>query len=1150
MFRRSGLLVLSLAILACTVVHAQTTGGIAGRIVDQTGAAISGVYIVVNNTSTGQIINLRTGNAGQYATAVLPVGNYTIRFDAPGFSATVVTNIAVIATETVRADAVLRVASSGETVTIAAYSGMLRRDGPTLGRAVSNRVATALPLTTRNFTQILALSPGTAAFLSDATGVGKNTQPVSVNGARVTENNYRINGVDANTLGTNGPVLLAVPAPETIEEFKVQTSLCDATCGRAGGGNIQILTRSGTGQFHGRVYEYFGNDALNANDGFLKAARVPRPTLRRNIFGATAGGPVRLHKAFFFVSYQGMRETNGASLVNSISPSVVIAPQLTNDRSEATLASEFHLRGPVDARSLALLNAMLPNGAYLIPTPSPNGTFTASTPSTFREDQFNANVDLQATNSDSVSVKFFFANSSPRLSLPSFRGTGPNVPGFSSDGTFNNRIVSVEQVHAFSIRFANVARIGYSFNRNNTTPDEPLDDTQVGIQRSTAAAYPGLPLVRIAPNTGGIIFGTAPAVAGRAAVWTGTLSDTITAVRGDHTLRAGGEMRWNGNNYRIPNTSRGQIDFASFTTFLLGQVQSSTLGTGVVGRAWRARDFDLFVQDDWSIRPRLTINLGLRYELDPPVQDTLGRLSTFDPRLYAPRMATSNGVPVGPPAAGFVQAGNVTSAFETAGVPRVADGIADADRFNLAPRLGFAWSPFSSDNVVVRAGYGLFYSRATFQYASLTDRLPPDYVLATKANTSFADPFFNLPPANTFPTFITGVPLSGSPFDPRLHVPRFQQLNVGVQYAPRHDLVAEIAYVGSRGSRLFQQLAINQARLATATNPVVNQVTGQAITTNTPANAALRAPLQGVSLNGFTLDETTGQSNYNSFQASVTERAWRGLQFQLSYAWSKSLDDSSGVGGGPGASGLLNTSTVGDTGGVLGSQLDPHANRGLSDFDRTHRFVASYVWDIPSIGSGNHARQLLRDWQASGVVTAMSGLPIDIVDSNAGSLYGLDKGSAPLVRPNLIAGETCQAAHSNIPTGYYFNPTVFADPVVQAGAPIPSSGGSAVAGAKGTDIGNVGRNCLRGPGQVNVDFGLSRHVLIREKFSANFRADFFNVLNHRNLANPVSNLNAAATSGGTLDPNTGAVLNGGNFGRIMSSSANPRMIMLSVSVVF
>src|SRR5438552_2262300 len=275
----------------------------------------------------------------------------------------------------------------------------------------------------------------------------------------MTQNNVQINGIDANTMGTSAAVNLAVPAPETIQEFKVQTSLYDATFGRSGGGNVQIVTKSGSNHLHGAAYEYFRNDGLNANNPFLKAANVKRPVLKRNVYGGTLGGPLWKDRAFFFTSYQGTRETNGASILNSVSSSILVAQGLTDDRSEGALLRIFSPTIPtgqsIDPVALALLNVKLPNGGFLIPTPQANGRYSGSAISRFREDQFNVNVDYRVNEKNWLALKFFFANAPSTLALPSFKGTGSNVPGFGANQGNNVRVFAIQDVHTFSPRIFN-----------------------------------------------------------------------------------------------------------------------------------------------------------------------------------------------------------------------------------------------------------------------------------------------------------------------------------------------------------------------------------------------------------------------------------------------------------------------------------------------------------------------------------------------------------------------------------------------------------------------------------------------------------------------------------------------------------------------
>src|SRR5216117_2917699 len=320
-----------LSLSICALGQSQTTGRIVGTVKDERGAVIVGAEVTVTSLATAEERKVTTDTEGNYAVPLLPPGAYRVRVTANGFSSALFDSVQVVITETTTLNTALTVAGMiVDPVTVRA-APLIQTDGPQMGRVVDSRAVSELPLATRNFTQILALSPGTSVALPNNTALGRNLQNVSVNGARVTQNNFQLNGIDANKLETNATALVSVPAPETIQEFKVQTSLYDATFGRGAGGNIQAVTRSGTNAFHGAAYEYFRDDAFNANNPFLKAAGVKRPTLKRNVFGGLIGGPVKSDKAFFFVSYQGTRERNGAS-DNSLTSSILIAPGLTDDR--------------------------------------------------------------------------------------------------------------------------------------------------------------------------------------------------------------------------------------------------------------------------------------------------------------------------------------------------------------------------------------------------------------------------------------------------------------------------------------------------------------------------------------------------------------------------------------------------------------------------------------------------------------------------------------------------------------------------------------------------------------------------------------------------------------------------------------------------
>src|SRR5439155_6006838 len=357
-----------LSLSICALGQSQTTGRIVGTVKDERGAVIVGAEVTVTSLATAEERKVTTDTEGNYAVPLLPPGAYRVRVMANGFSSALFDSVQVVITETTTLNTALTVAGMiVDPVTVRA-APLIQTDGPQMGRVVDSRAVSELPLATRNFTQILALSPGTSVALPDNTALGRNSQNVSVNGARVMQNDFEINGIDANKIDTNSAAMVAVPAPETIQEFKVQTSLYDATFGRGGGGSIQAVTKSGSNDFHGGSYEYFRNDALNANNPFLKAAGVRRPTLKRNAFGGLLGGPIKPDRSFFFISYQGTRERNGASS-NSLSSSISVSPPgLTDDRSQQTLLSTFRPQLPnglpatsINSVALALLNARMHN---------------------------------------------------------------------------------------------------------------------------------------------------------------------------------------------------------------------------------------------------------------------------------------------------------------------------------------------------------------------------------------------------------------------------------------------------------------------------------------------------------------------------------------------------------------------------------------------------------------------------------------------------------------------------------------------------------------------------------------------------------------------------------------------------------------------
>ena len=1096
-----------------------STGQIVGTVRDQTGAVLPDVTIVVTEVATGIRRETKTDGSGSYAMPLLPPGTYTVEFSREGFRRIVRENVPVRLTLTTTVDAALEVAPLGaETVTVTEEAPLLQPDRPTTGRVIEERTIRQLPLATRNFQQLLALSPGTLAAVVRNTDVGRGDAIIQVNGQRQTQNNLQINGVDANSIALHSTFNLPVPATEAIQEFIVQTSLYDASQGRNSGGVIAAVTKSGTNEFHGNVYEFLRNRVLNANDFFLNASGQRRPILTRNQFGFTLGGPVVKDKTFFFGSYQGTRERNGTSLINSVT-SLVLPSALSDNRSAEALAAVGNALLPpgappltaanINPVALALLNARFPDGRLVVPSP-PRGaglfaTLTQSGLSRFREDQFNANLDHRLTANNTLSGKFFFNNDTTDAAITSFVIRPANaVLGWGGPLRRNNRVFSLRDTHVFSPSLINEARFGYARIFLEAVPREPLTGAQFGIDSPLKSLFPGLPQINV---FGLFTLGPEGLFDAEVVQEHFTYGDTITWVRGRHNIRAGFEGRHYPFLLRFRLWNRGFVQFLNFVDFLQGDMFISFIGTGDPEREPRIRDLGAFVQDDVKVSDRLTLNFGLRYELLGYTTEARGRLIGFFPGERRQ----------GPPPNGFVLAGNAKNVIP--GVPLVQETLIPQDENNWAPRIGFAWKPLRATNrLVVRGGYGLYYVRTSgqigggiqlFNYplfilpvgagSRLLTTLGFPLSVARNIGLPFARPFVQVPPPSAFPVvpeipsplrdqFGNPIPISGVYLDEGFRTPYTHQFGLNIQWEAVRNFLLEIGYAGARGIKLTQLFNLNQ--------PVLDPATGR-----------LTAPIPFFSNNGNIaagthLIQTTGQSYYHSLQLSVTKRLSRGLSFLASYTFSKSMDTNSGP-------------LAGDLAANPGDQQNHRLNRALSDWDRTHRFVYSFVYDLPKFyrGDSGLGKRVLNEWQVAGVAVVQSGLPFTVFATGGG-------GGTNLTRANFAPGFSGSAELKGPVANRltrFFNTAAFVPPL---GATFDPR----------APFGNAGRNILRGPDQRNLDLSLIKFIPIREATRLEFRAEFFNLTNTPSFANPDSNVLSAA------------------FGRISSTSTGPRVIQFALKV--
>ena len=1081
------------------------TGQLSGTVADTNGAVVPNATVKLTSLATAQPRETVTNDSGDFAFTLLPAGTYKLEVTATGFRTVVADEVRINVTQTTSMPIRLDAAVVSGMVTVNAEPPLVQQETSQVGRVVEEQSLRQLPLPTRNFQQLLTLSPGTSASVSNNTELGRGDSIISVNGQRTTSNNVRINGIDANSIGTNSTPNIAVPSTDSLQEFIVQTSLYDASQGRNAGGNVEAITKSGGNEFHGNAYYFLRNKALNANDYFLELAGQPKPVLTRNQYGGTLGGPLVKNRLFFFGSYQGTHERNGASLNNSLMFPFMPAQLRDDNRTAAGLAAAFGVTpSPV---IVSVLNAKLPNGQFAIPSPTTaSGLTPISGLSRFRENQFNANFDIKLSDNHTISVKNFFASNPTFQANYNFAGLGngsTQVPGTGGSLDIIQDLNSITDTYVFGPNVVNQARFGFSRLRVTSVPEEPFTASQFGITSPLRNLFPGMPTLTV---TGLFTLGSSPFADQSSRINAFTYGDTLSIVSGNHRLRFGGEYRRSQVNFYFNAFSRGQIIFANFNNFLVGN-GVSIIGSGVFDRALRVNDLSGFAQDDWKVNSRLTLNLGVRYDFYGYPVDQRGRLVNFVPEQF--RQGTT-AAPAGPPN-GFVQA----AGGSLPGVPQVDDTLIPNDKNNFAPRVGFAYRLNEAGTIALRGGYGIYYDRLSTRYANTQLLNFPYLALAVGLPgilRTISDPFIPVPQPNAFPVNATipsplsplspivGVPISGMFIDPKLKTPYVQQYNANIQWEVFKDYLLEVGYVGSKGTKLLQVITLNQ--------PVYNRAANVFVA---PLGTALSA--QKNTAGGIQQVQSTSNSSYNSLQISMTKRFSRGLQFLSAYTLGKSNDFYSG-------------GTINELFAIAGDQSDWRTNYGPSDFDRRHRFVTSFVYDLPKLESDSPAaRAFFNNWQVNGILTLQTGTPFSIVDAPNNNI---------IQRANFSAasGTILTSGSTESRLNQFFNPSAFV-----LSRPILAGGNLGTPNNPNFDpnnpFGNTPRNFLTGPGQKNLDLSVVKFIPIKEGIKGELRAEFFNLFNWTNFANPNSNIAVLPT-----------------FGRITATSSGPRVIQFAVKVNF
>jgi hypothetical protein len=1173
--KRSTYLLAGLALLLCHAGWAQissSTGAIQGAVSDPQNAVITGAKVSLTNEDTGATVSTVSQSDGSFVFPLLAPGRYKVEIQSPGFESSV-HEVTVEITKVSNVNARLKL---GQVSTIAEVQGtaeMVDTHTATTGDVITGTQIRDMPLPTRNFLDLTGLQAGTAARMQSAATVGRGTPILDVAGSRATVNNFVLDGVDANSFGSNSLSTVPVPNPDAVGEFRVSTSLYDASQGRGSGGNINVVLRSGSEHFHGGLFEFYRSNDFNANDFFANSQGKPVPVLLQNQFGGQAGGPIpKIKDTFWFFSYQGTRQKNGVSSLVSGSQ-----PVLPTVRTAATLGAAFGVNpANIDPVAVNLLNQTGQYGGLLYPSgscagvpgcngPGGIGLLVLSLPTIYNEDQESVTVDRNLFRNNHLAAQFFYAD------ITQFTPTGGGVSlGQGQNSPAKNKHGAVTDTETLTSHLLNEFRVGITNIKSATLGNENVKVGDIGMSKWDGNLYPGIPALSISGllSFGGIGVNSFQA-GGNTSI---TIGDTLSWTHGKHTLRAGIENRryaWNVDN---EYGTRGSMSFPDFPSFLTGTPNRLQVDVGSFQRNYRAQDVAWFVQDDFHVTRRLTLNLGLRYDYLGFPYDLNGKVGNFDPNLVpASCVAAGGGNCV---LAGFISPASLKGPLATPGVTNTT--LTTSNKTNFAPRVGFAYDLMGNGKLAVRGGFGYYYIRTSGQTLLQLIASPPwveQYLASGTAvvgSRVLSNPWpAGLPVPSQFPILpvmgqfngtytAAGAPNfvnpDGTPavaqslygFTRGIVTPYVQQYNLSVQYQLPKGWLMEAGYIGSHGRNLLVEPSLNQALLVNSSAPITynnalitanGHPNGITIAQNSNTNATLRVPVPGFAPAGLNLVTNEGYSHYNGFILEVSHAFAQGFQFKMDYTQSRSTDNDSGP-------------TGSDLDSFTNNQLYSQNNRGVSDFNQPHRFVFTGVWNIPGPRTGWKS-QVIGNWGLSGVYTIQSGFPFSISSTTGGGLAGLS--GSVTVRANSAACsylKTSGSVEENLNS--YMNPACFAViPNLPAGTVLsglsqqqgPGSGSyiignNGVAGDSGTGslFGYSGRNILQGPPQQRFDLALTKAFPIHPLGDAGrltFRAEAFKVFNNVIFSNPQANISNS------------------NFGHIISTvDGTGRILQLALKLSF
>ncbi len=1011
-----------LALFPAVAIAQIGTATLLGTVSDASGVPIAGASVVVRNMATGITHEFVTGENGGFEFPYLSQGTYQITGQKASFQTKVVSNYTLDVEQRSRLDLNLVPGQVTEQVQVTASGSVINTDSATVGQVINNQQVAALPLNGRNWISLAYTAPGvisadTAGTNADFFGQGGS---ISVNGSRMQDNNFTIDGTDNNDLLFGGFALnLSV---EAIQEFKVQNNIYTAEYGRSGGGQVNLVTKSGSNQFHGDAFDFLRNSYFDANNFFTPIS----PSLRRNQFGGILGGPIKRDRIFFFVDYEGERLAQALTQTTTTPTAAQRQGIFTSTIIDPTTNQPFP-NNTIPANRISPISSLILSDYYAQPNiaGATVNNYTSIFNETENDNQFTARVDLKLTDKDTIYG---------RVSHSIVNRFTPSV--FNQFGNATNITptnVTIDNVYVFSPQQINEFRVGFNrpigsaynsqvFGKDLITPSGIQDIVPV-----SSPQYIGFPAVSISGYaTVGLNYYSP--VADFPSFF--DFLDDHTYIKGNHTIKAGVEIKdmhqYNQTGYGI----NGDLAFSptftgnALSDFLLGMPSSTEKGVGTSREYLLSTGQYYYVMDDWKLKNNLTLNLGVRYEYNPPWVEKENRLADVS------------------------IAANGTLTPLVAGVNGVRRSIIKPDKTNVGPRFGFVYQPFGRNDLVVRGGYGIFYSQNITNVPFWLRLNPPYFSTVQVTNSVGSPPVATL--QSPFPSN-SGV-VSGYEYyvDPGLPVGYIQQWSLNIEKQISQDIGVELGYVGTKGTKqTIGGIAVNQANLGPG-----------------PIQARRPDPNYGQ----LTGDVSTGMSNYNGVQVKLEKRMHNGVSVLLGYTFSKSLDNGSSV-----------------QGPAPQNSYNLPAEYGRSTFDIHSAFVGSYVWNLP-FGGGQRwltspgvVNRIVSGWSLTGIVTAQTGFPFTVGLSGNISSSGVGTD-----RPNRIGKGTVPSSQRTV--FHWLDSTAFA-------LPGPYT------------FGNSGRDILSGPGLVTWDQGIMKDVPTFEGQRIQLRFEAFNSLNHPNFSNPASSWN-------------------------------------------